>query len=63
MEAVAFDVIEHPKILSQPDADRDELIASALEKFASRNEWQGDQFVVGVPGQQTFTPIILRNAP
>ncbi len=54
VEAVAFDVIEHPKILSQPDADRDELIRSALEKFASRNEWQGDRFVVGVPGQQTF---------
>jgi type IV pilus assembly protein PilM len=54
VEAVAFDVIEHAKILSQPDADRDELISSALEKFASRNEWQGDRFVVGVPGQQTF---------
>jgi len=54
VEAVAFDVIEHPKILSQPDADRDELIAAALEKFASRNEWQGDAFFVGVPGQQTF---------
>ena len=54
VEAVAFDVIEHPKLLSQPDADRDELIKSALEKFASRNDWQGDKFVVGVPGQQTF---------
>ena len=54
VEVVAFDVIEHPKILSQPDADRDELISSALEKFASRNDWQGDRFVVGVPGQQTF---------
>jgi len=54
VEAVAFDVIEHAKILSQPDADRDELISSALEKFASRNEWQGDRFIVGVPGQQTF---------
>ncbi len=54
VEAVAFDVIEHAKILSQPDADRDELINSALEKFASRNDWQGDRFIVGVPGQQTF---------
>ncbi len=54
IEALAFDVIEHPKILSQPDADRDELIASALAKFTSRNEWQGDRFVIGVPGQQTF---------
>ncbi|MGD8453767.1 MAG: type IV pilus assembly protein PilM [Phycisphaerae bacterium] len=54
VEAVAFDVIEHPKILSQPDADPEELIRGALEKFASRNDWQGDQFVIGVPGQQTF---------
>ncbi len=54
VEAVAFDVIEHSKILSQPDADRDELISSALAKFTSRNDWQGDQFIVGVPGQQTF---------
>ena len=27
VELVAFDIIEHPKILSQPDADKDELIA------------------------------------
>jgi len=54
LEAVAFDVIEHAKILSQPDADRDELISSALEKLASRHEWQNDSFVIGVPGQQTF---------
>jgi len=55
VELAAFDLIEHPKILSQPDADADELIRAALEKFASRNDWQGDQFVVGVPGQQTFS--------
>ena len=55
VELVAFDLIEHPKILSQPDADPDELIRAALEKFASRNEWQGDRFVLGVPGQQTFS--------
>ncbi len=54
VELVAFDLIEHAKILSQPDADADELISEALEKFTSRNEWQGDAFVIGVPGQQTF---------
>ena len=54
VEAVAFDVIEHPKILSQPDADPEEIIKAALEKFASRNDWSGDQFVIGIPGQQTF---------
>jgi type IV pilus assembly protein PilM len=54
VELLAFDLIEHPKILSQPDADPDELIHAALEKFVSRNDWQGDAFVIGVPGQQTF---------
>lgn len=54
IELLGFDLIEHAKLLSQPDADAEELIRSALEKFASRNEWQGDKFVVGVPGQQTF---------
>lgn len=54
LEAIAFDIIEHPKILSQPDADPDELVRGALEKFSSRNDWQGDSFVVGVSGQQTF---------
>ena len=54
VELVAFDIIEHPKILSQPDADPDELIKAALDKFLSRNDWQGDKFVIGVPGQQTF---------
>lgn len=54
VELLAFDIIEHPKILSQPDADPEELIRAALEKFLSRNDWQGDRFVVGIPGQQTF---------
>ena len=35
--ATAFDYIEHPKILSQPDADPDQLTREALEKFLSRN--------------------------
>lgn len=49
--AVAFDYIEHPKILSQPDADPDELIRAALEKFLSRNEVADSSVYVSVPGQ------------
>lgn len=48
---VAFDYIEHPKILSQPDADPDELIRAALEKFISRNELADSVIYIGVPGQ------------
>jgi len=54
VELVSHDYVEHAKILSQPDADRDELIANSLEKFLSRNDISNDDIVVGVPGQQTL---------
>jgi type IV pilus assembly protein PilM len=49
--ATAFDYIEHPKILSQPDADPDQLTREALEKFLSRNSIKGDSIAMSVPGQ------------
>src|SRR3954465_4406215 len=49
--ATAFDYIEHPKILSQPDADPDQLTREALEKFLSRNTLRGDTVCISVPGQ------------
>lgn len=49
--AQSFDFIEHDKILSQPDADPEELIQKALEKFLSRNDVKDDSVVVGMPGQ------------
>jgi type IV pilus assembly protein PilM len=49
--ATAFDYIEHPKILSQPDADPDQLVREALEKFLSRNDLRGDMVAISVPGQ------------
>src|SRR5205085_6937711 len=49
--ATAFDYVEHPKILSQPDANPDELTREALEKFLSRNPTKGDQIAMSVPGQ------------
>jgi type IV pilus assembly protein PilM len=49
--ATAFDYIEHPKILSQPDADPDELTREALQQFLSRNSIKGDMLVISVPGQ------------
>lgn len=54
VEIVAVDYVEHAKILSQPDADRHALIASALEKFLSRNDISKDQVVISVPGQHTL---------
>jgi type IV pilus assembly protein PilM len=49
--ATAFDYIEHPKILSQPDADPDTLTREALEKFLSRNPLGKDEVAVSVAGQ------------
>ena len=51
IKATAFDYIEHPKILSQPDADPDQLTREALEKFLSRNDIKGDTVAISVPGQ------------
>src|SRR4051812_44610361 len=51
LTATAFDYVEHPKILSQPDADPDQLTREALEKFLSRNSIKGDLVAVSVPGQ------------
>src|SRR6058998_1522154 len=51
VEALAFDYIEHPKILSQPDADPDALAREALQTFLSRNSVKGDRVCIGVPGQ------------
>src|SRR5947208_2962139 len=50
-KATAFDYVEHPKILSQPDADPDQLTREALEKFLSRNQLKGDLVAIAVPGQ------------
>jgi type IV pilus assembly protein PilM len=50
-KATAFDYIEHPKILSQPDADPEQLTREALETFLGRNSLRGDRVVIGVPGQ------------
>src|SRR5947199_5215595 len=49
--ATAFDYVEHPKILNQPDADPDQLTREALEKFLSQNDLHGDLVAIGVPGQ------------
>ena len=50
----AFDVIEHPKILSQPEADREQLVRLAMEQFLARNNLAGCGVVVTAPGQSGF---------
>ncbi|MCH8146816.1 MAG: pilus assembly protein PilM, partial [Planctomycetes bacterium] len=54
VEIVGQDYVAHESILSQPDANRQELISAALEQFLSRNDISKDQVVVSVPGQHTL---------
>src|SRR5919109_1993971 len=54
----AFDYIEYPKILTQPEANREELIREALEQFVSRNDTSGDLVAISVSGQSGLARFI-----
>ncbi len=56
--AEAFDFIEYPKILSQPDADPDELVREALATFTDRNDLKGCKVAIAVPGQSGLVKFI-----
>jgi type IV pilus assembly protein PilM len=58
VEAVAFDYIEYPKILSQAGADPVELVAGALKQFLSRNSVKGDKVAISVSGQSGLARFI-----
>ena len=58
IQVQAFETIEHPKILSQPDADRRELVRQALEQFLATHNVKGSILCVGVPGQISFTKFV-----
>ncbi|TWT96064.1 Competence protein A [Botrimarina colliarenosi] len=47
----AFDYIEYPKLLSQPDAEPEEIVRDAIATFLERNELKGDHVAMSVPGQ------------
>ncbi len=56
--ADAFDYIEYPKILSQPEADPVELVREALDQFLSRNDLSGKKVSVSVSGQSGLARFI-----
>ncbi len=56
--AEAFDYIEYPKLLSQPDAEPEELIREALATFTDRNEVKGSKVAIAVPGQAGLVKFI-----
>lgn len=49
--ADAFDYIEYPKILSQPEADPEELVAEAMQQLLQRNDAFKERVCISVPGQ------------
>ncbi|GAA5510391.1 type IV pilus assembly protein PilM [Novipirellula caenicola] len=49
--ADAFDFIEYPKILSQPEAVPEELVADAINQLLDRNDGFNEKVVISVPGQ------------
>ncbi|MCE9607576.1 MAG: pilus assembly protein PilM [Planctomycetia bacterium] len=51
VNAEAFDFIEYPKPLGQPDADPVAIVKDALKAFLGRNKVRGDKVVISVPGQ------------
>ncbi len=54
----SFDYIEYPKILSQPEAEPEEIVREALEQFLSRNDLTGDQVALAVAGQSGLARFI-----
>ncbi len=54
----SFDYIEYPQILSQPEADPEELVREALETFLERNDLTGDRVAISVAGQSGLARFI-----
>ncbi len=56
--ADAFDYIEYPKILTQPEADPEELVREALQLFLSRNSVAEDKVAISASGQSGLARFI-----
>ena len=56
--ADAFDYIEYPRVLSQPEADPAALLREALELFLSRNTVKGDRVAISVSGSSGLARFI-----
>lgn len=56
--ADAFDFVEYPTILGQPDADAPTIIRDALKTFLSRNSVKDDSVAISTPGQNGLARFI-----
>ncbi len=60
-QVVAFDTIQHAKILSGKgvsDLERQEMIAMSMRQFVQRNEVGYDDVIVSVPSQNSFARFV-----
>jgi len=51
----AFEIIEHAQNLSDPEADRDQLIRQSLSELLLRHNMSGSRVALAMPGQSSFT--------
>jgi type IV pilus assembly protein PilM len=58
LQVEALDVVEHPRILSEPDVDKAQSVRTALETFLSRNSVTNSIVAVAVSGQSGFTRFV-----
>ncbi len=56
--ADAFDYIEYPKILTEPDANPEQLIRDALKQFLADNSVRDAKVAISVPGQSGLARFI-----
>ncbi len=67
--AEAFDYIEYPKILSQPESDPEAMVREALQTFVNRNDLKKTQVALSVAGQNGLAkffkppPVELKKIP
>ena len=67
--AEAFDYIEYPKILSQPESDPETMVREALDTFVNRNDLKHTKVCLSVPGQSGLAkffkppPVELKKIP
>ncbi|MGL6225896.1 MAG: type IV pilus assembly protein PilM [Thermoguttaceae bacterium] len=55
IEVLGYDFIEHSKILSQPGAEPEEILAETMKEFFTRNKIRGHVVGISVSGQNTIS--------
>ncbi len=58
VRAIAFEFVEYPKVLSQPDADPDHIVREAIDTFLGRHDPKGCKVAISVPGQSGLAKFV-----